>query len=131
MARCRPPWWRRACRCCTGRTRCARRAPRRRAQRRTSSVLTKIALTEHTPAALHQRAVGGTFNVGSSVKPLELSLEVTPRGRLDVIDVRAQAAATYGDVFESYNRCLRSEERRVGKEWRAGWLANPERKKTM
>jgi hypothetical protein len=41
-----------------------------------------------------------------SVPPLELSLEVTPRGRLDVIDVRAQAAATYGDVFDSYNRCL-------------------------
>ena len=38
--------------------------------------------------------------------PLELSLEVTPRGRLDVIDVRALAAATYGDIFEKYNRCL-------------------------
>ena len=38
--------------------------------------------------------------------PLELSLDITPRGRLDVIDVRAQAAATYGDVFEQYNRCL-------------------------
>jgi hypothetical protein len=42
----------------------------------------------------------------SSVPPLELRLEVTPRGRLDVIDVRALAAATYGDVFENYNRCL-------------------------
>ena len=41
-----------------------------------------------------------------SVPPLELSLDITPRGRLDVIDVRAQAAATYGDVFEQYNRCL-------------------------
>ena len=41
-----------------------------------------------------------------SVAPLELSLDITPRGRLDVIDVRAQAAATYGDVFEQYNRCL-------------------------
>jgi hypothetical protein len=40
------------------------------------------------------------------VPPLELSLDITPRGRLDVIDVRAQAAATYGDVFEQYNRCL-------------------------
>lgn len=38
--------------------------------------------------------------------PLELSLDVTPRGRLDVIDVRAQAADTYGDVFERYQRCL-------------------------
>ena len=38
--------------------------------------------------------------------PLELSLDITPRGRLDVIDVRALAAASYGDVFERYNRCL-------------------------
>src|SRR5215213_5288637 len=41
-----------------------------------------------------------------SVPPLELSLDITPRGRLDVIDVRAQAAAQYGDVFDQYNRCL-------------------------
>ena len=38
--------------------------------------------------------------------PLELRLDITPRGRLDVIDVRAQAAATYGGVFDRYNRCL-------------------------
>ena len=38
--------------------------------------------------------------------PLELSLDLTPRGRLDVIDVRALAASSYGDVFEQYNRCL-------------------------
>jgi hypothetical protein len=31
---------------------------------------------------------------------------VTPRGRLDVIDVRSQAAAVYGDIFEDFNRCL-------------------------
>jgi hypothetical protein len=42
----------------------------------------------------------------TSVPPHELSLDITPRGRLDVIDVRAQAAETYGDVFEQYNRCL-------------------------
>jgi hypothetical protein len=42
----------------------------------------------------------------SSVPPLELGLDITPRGRLDVIDVRAQAAATYGDVFDRYTRCL-------------------------
>jgi hypothetical protein len=40
------------------------------------------------------------------VPPLELSLDITPRGRLDVIDVRAQAAATYGNVFDQYNHCL-------------------------
>ena len=43
---------------------------------------------------------------GSSVALLELSLDIRPRGRLDVIDVRAQAAGTYGDVFEQYNRVL-------------------------
>lgn len=42
----------------------------------------------------------------SSVPPLELSLDITPRGRLDVIDVRALAASSYGDVFEQYNHCL-------------------------
>jgi thiamine phosphate synthase YjbQ (UPF0047 family) len=42
----------------------------------------------------------------TSVLPLELSLDLTPRGRLDIIDVRAQAAQTYGDVFERYNRCV-------------------------
>ncbi len=41
-----------------------------------------------------------------SVTPLELSLDITPRGRLDVIDVRALAAATYGDVFDRHARCL-------------------------
>jgi hypothetical protein len=40
------------------------------------------------------------------VAPFELSLDITPRGRLDVIDVRAQAAAAHGDVFERYNHCL-------------------------
>ena len=38
--------------------------------------------------------------------PLQRSLDITPRGRLDVIDVRAQATDTFGDVFEQYNRCL-------------------------
>jgi hypothetical protein len=41
-----------------------------------------------------------------SVPPLELTLDITPRGRLDVIDVRAQAAARYGDALERYDRCL-------------------------
>jgi hypothetical protein len=38
--------------------------------------------------------------------PHEGSLDITPRGRLDVIDVRAQATATFGDLFEQHNRCL-------------------------
>ncbi len=49
---------------------------------------------------------GPSGTLESSVAPRELSLDITPRGRLDVIDVRAQAAATYGDVFDRYNRCL-------------------------
>src|SRR4029077_17675458 len=57
------------------------------------------------PGAWHGRADSGTLD-WFSVPPLELNLEVTPRGRLDVIDVRAQAATMYGDVFEKYHRCL-------------------------
>ncbi len=40
--------------------------------------------------------------------PLELSLEITPRARLDVVDVRERARAVYGDAFEQYSRCLYS-----------------------
>jgi hypothetical protein len=42
------------------------------------------------------------------VPPLELSLEIRPRARLDVIDVRARAAELYGDAFEAFSRCLYS-----------------------
>ena len=38
--------------------------------------------------------------------PLELTLEITPRARLDVVEVRSRAAALYGDAFEAYSRCL-------------------------
>ncbi len=38
--------------------------------------------------------------------PLELALDVTPRARLDFLDVRAQAASRFGAAFESYSRCL-------------------------
>jgi hypothetical protein len=38
--------------------------------------------------------------------PLELALEVTPRARLDVIDVRAQAARIHGNALQEYPRCL-------------------------
>ena len=41
-----------------------------------------------------------------SVPPLERSLDITPRGRLDVIDVRALAMATFCDVFDRHARCL-------------------------
>lgn len=38
--------------------------------------------------------------------PLELTLEITPRARLDVTDVRARAAALHGSAFDAYTRCL-------------------------
>ena len=38
--------------------------------------------------------------------PLELALDLTPRARLDFLDVRAQAADRYGKALEEYARCL-------------------------
>jgi thiamine phosphate synthase YjbQ (UPF0047 family) len=38
--------------------------------------------------------------------PLELRLELTPRARLDVIDVRAKAAEHHGPVLDEYPRVL-------------------------
>jgi thiamine phosphate synthase YjbQ (UPF0047 family) len=38
--------------------------------------------------------------------PLELTLELTPRARLDVTDVRAEAATRHGGVFDAYTRCV-------------------------
>jgi hypothetical protein len=40
------------------------------------------------------------------VAPLELALDVTPRARLDFLDVRAQAADRFGTALEAYSRCL-------------------------
>jgi thiamine phosphate synthase YjbQ (UPF0047 family) len=40
------------------------------------------------------------------VPHLELALEITPRARLDVVDVRARAAEAYQGVLEQYSRCL-------------------------
>src|SRR6185295_11001557 len=39
-------------------------------------------------------------------KPVELTLEVVPRARLDVTDVRDRAAAVHGAVLDRYPRCL-------------------------
>src|SRR5262249_25064983 len=46
--------------------------------------------------------------LGSSlpVSPLELALDLTPRARLDFVDVRAKAAERYENAFEAYSRCL-------------------------
>ena len=42
----------------------------------------------------------------SDVPPLELTIDITPRARIDVTDVRGRAAAVHGDVLDSYERCL-------------------------
>jgi hypothetical protein len=41
-----------------------------------------------------------------TVPPLELGLEIRPRARLDVIDVRGLAAQTHGNAMAVYPRCL-------------------------
>ena len=40
------------------------------------------------------------------VTPLQLSLDITPRARLELTDVRCRAAAVHGDALDSYARCL-------------------------
>src|SRR6185503_10478595 len=42
----------------------------------------------------------------TNVAPLEAALEIQPRARVDILDARALASATLGDVFEGYARCL-------------------------
>jgi len=38
--------------------------------------------------------------------PLELTLDLQPRSRFDVIDVRRRATEVFGDVLDAYRRCL-------------------------
>jgi thiamine phosphate synthase YjbQ (UPF0047 family) len=40
------------------------------------------------------------------VAPLEAALDIRPRARVDIVDVRAMAAAVHGDVFDRFARCL-------------------------
>jgi hypothetical protein len=42
----------------------------------------------------------------NDVAPLELALDITPRARLDFVDVRAQASSRYGDALAAYSRCI-------------------------
>jgi hypothetical protein len=42
----------------------------------------------------------------ADVAPLEAALSIQPRARLDMVDVRALAATTFGGAFEAYARCL-------------------------
>lgn len=52
--------------------------------------------------------------------PRELTLEVNPRARVDVIDIRARAAEVHGDALEHYSRCLY-----VSAHTTAGYLPQP------
>lgn len=40
------------------------------------------------------------------MSPLELTLEIRPQARIDVMDVRARARQLHGDALEAYPRCL-------------------------
>jgi hypothetical protein len=42
----------------------------------------------------------------ADVAPLEAALDIQPRSRVDILDTRALASSTFGDVFEGYARCL-------------------------
>jgi hypothetical protein len=53
-------------------------------------------------------AWGGSLLGHQNVAPLELALEITPRARFDVVDVRAQAADRFGAALEAYSRCMYS-----------------------
>jgi len=41
-----------------------------------------------------------------SASPLEFALELTPRARVDVIDVRGEVSSRYGDALSAYPRAL-------------------------
>ena len=38
--------------------------------------------------------------------PLEAALDIRPRARIDIVDVRAMASAAHGDAFDRFTRCL-------------------------
>ena len=42
------------------------------------------------------------------MEPLQVSLDITPRARLALTDVRSRAAALVGDELDRYRRCLYS-----------------------
>jgi hypothetical protein len=41
-----------------------------------------------------------------AVSPVEFTLELTPRARVDVIDVRAEVSSRHGDALDHYSRAL-------------------------
>ena len=54
------------------------------------------------------------------MSPLELTLEVNPRARVDLIDVKARAAQLHGAALEHYSKCLY-----VSAHTTAGYLPQP------
>jgi thiamine phosphate synthase YjbQ (UPF0047 family) len=54
------------------------------------------------------------------VSPLELTLEVNPQARVDLIDVRTRAAELHGPALEQYSKCLY-----VSAHTTAGYLPQP------
>ena len=54
------------------------------------------------------------------VSPRELTLEVNPRARVDIIDVRQRASQVHGSALEHYSRCLY-----VSAHTTAGYLPQP------
>ena len=49
---------------------------------------------------------GATAPFFMSASPLEFALELTPRARVDVIDVRGEVSSRYGDGLSAYPRAL-------------------------
>ncbi|MDA1307305.1 MAG: hypothetical protein O2917_08595 [Acidobacteria bacterium] len=44
------------------------------------------------------------------MSPIELALPITPRARLDVVDVRARTAELHGDAIEGFRHCFYASE---------------------
>ena len=44
--------------------------------------------------------------IWTDVAPLEATLDIRPRARIDIVDVRAMAASAHGDAFDRFSRCL-------------------------
>jgi len=44
------------------------------------------------------------------LSPIELALPITPRARLDVVDVRARTAELHGDAIEGFRHCFYASE---------------------
>ena len=60
-----------------------------------------------SPPTLHRKVTVVRSQISSFMpNPVELTVELTPRARFDVIDVRGRAAVLHGNVLDAYRRCL-------------------------